>query len=97
MPPPDRAGQWHRAHIIAADVADPDQVFAVAERVEADIGPIDVWVDIAFTCMFAPFDQITPTEYRRVTKISYLGYIYAADLRHRALPRVPRPGPRRPG
>ena len=70
----ERAGGT--AHIMAADVADPDQVFAAAERVEADIGPIDVWVNVAFTSVFAPFDQITPTEYRRVTEVSYLGYIY---------------------
>jgi len=65
------------AHVMAADVADPDQVFALAERVEAEIGPIDVWVNVAFTSVFSPFDQITPAEYRRVTEVSYLGYVYA--------------------
>ena len=62
--------------VMPADVADPDQVFAVAEKVEAEIGPIDVWVNVAFTSVFAPFDQITPEEYRRVTEVSYLGYVY---------------------
>jgi NAD(P)-dependent dehydrogenase (short-subunit alcohol dehydrogenase family) len=65
------------AHVMPADVADPDQVFAVAERVEAEIGPIDVWVNVAFTSVFSPFDQIKPEEYRRVTEVSYLGYVYA--------------------
>jgi NAD(P)-dependent dehydrogenase (short-subunit alcohol dehydrogenase family) len=64
------------AHVMAADVADPDQVFAVADRVEAELGPIDVWVNVAFTSVFSPFDQITPAEYRRVTEVSYLGYVY---------------------
>jgi short-subunit dehydrogenase len=34
--------------------------------------------------VFAPFDQIKPAEYRRVTEVSYLGYVYAtmAALRH---------------
>jgi NAD(P)-dependent dehydrogenase (short-subunit alcohol dehydrogenase family) len=64
------------AHVMAADVADPDQVFAVAERVEAELGPIDVWVNVAFTSVFSPFDQIKPDEYRRVTEVSYLGYVY---------------------
>jgi NAD(P)-dependent dehydrogenase (short-subunit alcohol dehydrogenase family) len=58
------------AHVMAADVADPDQVFAVADRVEAELGPIDVWVNVAFTSVFSPFDQITPAEYRRVTEVS---------------------------
>jgi NAD(P)-dependent dehydrogenase (short-subunit alcohol dehydrogenase family) len=71
----ERAGGT--AHVIAADVADPDQVFAVAARVEAELGPIDVWVNVAFTSVFSPFDQITPAEYRRVTEVSYLGYVYA--------------------
>jgi len=72
------------AHIMPADVADPDQVFAVADKVEAEIGPIDTWVNVAFTSVFAPFDQITPEEYRRVTEVSYLGYIYGtmAALKH---------------
>jgi NAD(P)-dependent dehydrogenase (short-subunit alcohol dehydrogenase family) len=65
------------AHVMAADVADPDQVFALAERVEDEIGPIDVWVNVAFTSVFAPFEKIHPDEYRRVTEVSYLGYVYA--------------------
>ncbi|MEP7177463.1 MAG: SDR family oxidoreductase [Pseudonocardiales bacterium] len=64
------------AHVMPADVADPDQVFGIAERVEAEIGPIDVWVNVAFTSVFSPFDQIKPEEYRRVTEVSYLGYVY---------------------
>jgi NAD(P)-dependent dehydrogenase (short-subunit alcohol dehydrogenase family) len=71
----ERAGGT--AHVMAADVADPDQVFAVADRVETELGPIDVWVNVAFTSVFSPFDQITPAEYRRVTEVSYLGYVYA--------------------
>jgi NAD(P)-dependent dehydrogenase (short-subunit alcohol dehydrogenase family) len=65
------------AHVMAADVADSDKVFAIAEQVEAEIGPIDVWVNVAFTSVFAPFDQIKPEEYRRVTEVSYLGYVYS--------------------
>jgi NAD(P)-dependent dehydrogenase (short-subunit alcohol dehydrogenase family) len=64
------------AHVMPADVADPDQLFAIADKVEAEIGPIDVWVNVAFTSVFSPFDQIKPEEYRRVTEVSYLGYVY---------------------
>ncbi len=70
----ERAGGT--AHVMPADVADPDQVFAVAAKVEAELGPIDIWVNVAFTSVFSPFDQIEPAEYRRVTEVSYLGYIY---------------------
>ena len=61
---------------IPVDVADNDQVMAAADQVERELGPIDVWVNVAFTSVFAPFDQIRPEEYRRVTDVSYLGYVY---------------------
>jgi len=70
-----RAGA--RALVVPADVADSDQVFAAAARIEEEAGPIDVWVNSAFTSVFAPFTQIKPAEYRRVTEVSYLGYVYA--------------------
>ena len=53
-----------------------DQVEAAADQVEAELGPIDVWVNVAFTSVFAPFNEITADEYRRVTEVSYLGYVY---------------------
>ncbi|MGI8815675.1 MAG: SDR family oxidoreductase [Pseudonocardia sp.] len=31
---------------------------------------------MAFTSVFAPFHQITPEEYRRVTEVSYLGFVH---------------------
>jgi short-subunit dehydrogenase len=52
-------------------------VFSAAARVEKEVGPIDVWVNVAFTSVFAPIDQITPDEFRRVTEVSYLGYVYS--------------------
>jgi NAD(P)-dependent dehydrogenase (short-subunit alcohol dehydrogenase family) len=63
--------------VIPIDIADSDAVFAAAAKIEAEVGPIDVWVNVAFTSVFAPFDQIKPEEYRRVTEVSYLGYIYS--------------------
>ena len=47
-----------------------------ASRAEAELGPVDVWVNVAFTSVFAPFTQITPAEFRRVTEVSYLGYVH---------------------
>ena len=72
------------AIVMPCDVADADQISAVADRIEATVGEIDIWVNCAFTSIFAPFDHISPEEYRRVTEVSYLGYIYAtmAVLKH---------------
>jgi NAD(P)-dependent dehydrogenase (short-subunit alcohol dehydrogenase family) len=70
--------------VIPVDTADYLQVFEAAERVERDTGPIDVWVNDAFTSVFARFDEIKPEEFRRVTEVSYLGYVYGtmAALSH---------------
>ena len=62
---------------IPADVADPAQVEAAAVKAEEAFGPIDVWVNVAFTSVFAQFTDITPEEYKRVTEVNYLGYVYA--------------------
>jgi NAD(P)-dependent dehydrogenase (short-subunit alcohol dehydrogenase family) len=61
---------------ISADVADYDQVVAAARKVEEQLGPIDVWVNVAFTSVFAPFREIAAEEFRRVTEVSYLGFVY---------------------
>lgn len=65
-----------RALVIPVDVADAEAVDAAAERVEAELGPISIWVNVAFTSVFAPFHEIKPDEYKRVTEVTYLGYVY---------------------
>src|SRR5690348_5158120 len=73
-----------RGLAVPADVADWRQVRAAAERVECQLGPIDVWVNVAFSSVFARFMDITPEEYARTTDVSYLGYVYGtrAALQH---------------
>jgi NAD(P)-dependent dehydrogenase (short-subunit alcohol dehydrogenase family) len=75
-----------RALAVPTDVADHRQVEAAAEQVERRLGPIDIWVNVAFTSVFAPFTEITPEEFRRVTEVTYLGYVYGtrAALEHMA-------------
>jgi len=77
-----------RALVLPADVADPDAVERAAARVEADLGPIDVWVNNAMTSVFSPAKEMRPEEYRRVIEVTYLGYVHGtlAALR-RMLPR----------
>ncbi|HWD81392.1 MAG TPA: SDR family oxidoreductase, partial [Kribbella sp.] len=60
---------------LSVDVADPAQVESAAEQVEKELGPIDVWVNVAFTSVFAPFLEIDPAEFKRATDVSYLGYV----------------------
>ena len=65
-----------QALAISADVADYEQVTAAARKAEEHFGPIDVWVNVAFTSVFAPFSEITAEEFRRVTEVSYLGFVH---------------------
>jgi short-subunit dehydrogenase len=65
-----------RAVAVPTDVADPDQVQAAADQIESELGPVEVWVNNAMTSVFAPFTEIDPEEFRRVTEVTYLGYVY---------------------
>ncbi len=73
---------------IPTDVADAGQVEAAADRIEQAFGPIDIWVNNAMVTVFSPFDRVTPEEFKRVTEVNYLGYVYGtmAALK-RMLPR----------
>jgi NAD(P)-dependent dehydrogenase (short-subunit alcohol dehydrogenase family) len=62
---------------IDVDMADADAVEDVARRIEEQTGPIDVWVNVAFSSVFAPFWEVSAEEFRRATEVSYLGYVYA--------------------
>jgi NAD(P)-dependent dehydrogenase (short-subunit alcohol dehydrogenase family) len=61
---------------LQVDVADAAAVDAAASRVEVRFGPIDVWVNNAFSSIFAPTWEIGPEEFRRTTEVTYLGYVY---------------------
>ena len=74
---------------VPTDVSDAQAVADAVERIENELGPIDVWVNVAFTSVFSRFDDITPEEYRRATEVSYLGYVYATMA---VLPRMKQRG-----
>lgn len=65
-----------RAIAIPVDVANDQDVERAAERVEAQLGPIDTWVNVAFTNVFSEFWDVKPEEWRRLTDVTYLGYVW---------------------
>jgi NAD(P)-dependent dehydrogenase (short-subunit alcohol dehydrogenase family) len=65
-----------RALSLSADVSDAMAIETAAARVEREIGPIDVWVNNAMVSVFSPVKQMRPEEYRRVTEVTYLGYVH---------------------
>lgn len=77
-----------RALVLPLDVADADAVEDAAARVEQELGPIDVWINNAMVSVYSPIKEMTPAEFRRVTDVTYLGYVHGtlAALK-RMLPR----------
>jgi NAD(P)-dependent dehydrogenase (short-subunit alcohol dehydrogenase family) len=61
---------------IPVDVSDADQVEAAADRIEQELGPIDIWINAAMTTIFAPVSEITAAEFRRATEVIYLGTVH---------------------
>ncbi len=77
-----------KALAISVDMADAQAVERAAETIETVLGPIDIWINNAMVTLFAPFKDITPEEFKRVTEVTYLGNVHGtmAAIR-RMLPR----------
>jgi short-subunit dehydrogenase len=65
-----------RALPIPTDVADAEAVEAAATRVEQELGPIDVWVNVAMATVFSPVSRLTPAELHRGTAVTYFGQVH---------------------
>jgi NAD(P)-dependent dehydrogenase (short-subunit alcohol dehydrogenase family) len=65
-----------RACVAPADVASADQVEAAARRIEEELGPLDIWVNVAMTAVLAETWECTPEEFLRVTQVTYLGSVH---------------------
>ncbi len=76
------------ARVYVVDVSDADAVDRAAASAVQQWGRIDTWVNVAMATVFAPVKDTTAAEFRRVTEVSYLGYVHGtlAALRH-MLPR----------
>jgi NAD(P)-dependent dehydrogenase (short-subunit alcohol dehydrogenase family) len=70
----ERLGGWGLA--IPTDVANPDAVEAAADRIERELGPIDVWINNAMATVFSRCIEITSAEFQRATDVTYLGTVY---------------------
>ena len=79
---------------LSVDVADPAAVDAAADRVEAELGPIDLWVNNAMATVVQRATDLTAEELRRVTEVTYLGTAHGTQA---AVRRMARRGPPAPG
>ena len=64
-----------RALALPCDVGDAEAVDSAASRVEATLGPIELWVNNAMASVFAPFWEVSPADYERATRTTYYGYV----------------------
>jgi short-subunit dehydrogenase len=71
-----RSAHGVRTLAIPTDVGDAEAVEAAATRVESDLGPIDVWVNVAMATVFAPVSKLTAREIERGTRVTYLGQVH---------------------
>lgn len=60
---------------IPTDVADRLQVEAAADRVEDELGPIDLWVNDAMTGVFGEFLTTDPDDFERATQVNFFGFV----------------------
>lgn len=64
-----------RTQVISADVADARSLQKAAAEIETQLGAIEVWINNAMTTVLAPFHLMSDEEFRRVTEVTYLGYV----------------------
>lgn len=72
--------QGGTALVCPADVASADEVAAVADRVERELGPIDLWINAAMATVFSPVSALAADEVRRVTEVTYLGSVHGISV-----------------
>jgi len=77
-----------RGLVLPVDVSDAAAVESAAATLEQIFGPIDVWVNNAMLSVFSPVKEMSAEEYRRVTVVTYLGYVHGSlSALRRLLPR----------
>lgn len=64
------------ALIVPVDVGDAERVEAAAEWVESELGEIECWINAAMATIFSPLWKITPEEFVRATRTTYLGTVF---------------------
>ena len=71
-----RSAYGVRTLAIPTDVGDFEAVEAAATKAEAELGAIDVWVNVAMATVFAPVSMLTAQEVERGTRVTYLGQVH---------------------
>ncbi|MDQ4140603.1 MAG: SDR family oxidoreductase [Bacteroidota bacterium] len=81
----EKCTQWGvRALAVPTDVANEDEINALANRAIATFGHFDIWVNNAAVSLFGHFEEIPTADIRQLMEVNVFGYIYGARaaLRH---------------
>lgn len=65
-----------KVYTAVADVSSTDQLASAAEKLVTELGSIDIWINNAMETIFSRLVDITESEYKRVTEVTYLGFVY---------------------
>jgi NAD(P)-dependent dehydrogenase (short-subunit alcohol dehydrogenase family) len=65
----------NRALAVPTDVADRAAVEAAADRIEAELGPIDVWINDAMVGVFGEFKSTDPDDFERAVQVNFFGFV----------------------
>src|SRR3954463_5191103 len=68
-----------RVCVAPADVADADAVERAATKIEAELGELDVWINVAMTAVLAEVKDTNADEFKRVTEVTYLGSVHGVQ------------------
>lgn len=69
----------------SADVSDFEALEAAARKLEAEIGPPDIWINDAMATIFSRFEDILPEEFARSTNVTFLGSVYGLQIALRGM------------
>jgi len=64
-----------RAIGVSTDVSDREAVERAADRVESELGPIELWVNGAMVGVFGEFLSTDPADFERATHVNYFGFV----------------------
>ena len=64
----------------SADVSTFEALDAAARKLEAEIGPPDIWINDAMATIFSRFEDIKPEEFARATNVTFLGSVYGLQI-----------------
>jgi NAD(P)-dependent dehydrogenase (short-subunit alcohol dehydrogenase family) len=74
-----------KALSVTADVSDPDAIDFAADRIERELGPIDIWINNAMTAVLGEVSDTPADEFRRVTEVTYLGQVHGTKAALRVM------------